>query len=535
MRLSTVLRFSFVGALMFTPAMADDIDQVHEQALKVLRDQSAPTPAKPASAPAAVSPGVDNRDALRKQQAADAEQRRQQQQEERRRKFEQEVQQRELLRQQQRQHDENVARQVGVKQPSAISPDEVHQRALDILRGNESAPSAPAAPVQPAPISPAPQPVPAAVQQPISPVQPAAQPEDIQQRARDILRQQQQEMQRSPSSVQFVAPGQNRVLTAEPTPDEQAIHQRALDILHGNQQAPSAATTTLSPVVTTAPTQTTTITTTPAPAVSVSPQPAPSTLTGSSPSTESADAVHQRALEVLRQQNAQPQPVVSRGLDPKTQEILRRQDQELSRQVGSSSSQLPPASNPSIAVTTAPVSNPSTLPQHELAPEMEARARELLRQQEAASGVTQAPTTSSVAVAPSSNAPQIQYSQELENKARQTILQNSGAQQPVAASNNNANTAAPVVTPVPQNNTAATSSSSGITPSDADVAAIHAKALDTMEHAMNPSPAEQTSAIISAPKPKREKLQELTELYKADKLTPAQYHEARAKILSQAQ
>jgi hypothetical protein len=71
--------------------------------------------------------------------------------------------------------------------------------------------------------------------------------------------------------------------------------------------------------------------------------------------------------------------------------------------------------------------------------------------------------------------------------------------------------------------------------SDADIAAIHAKALDTMDKVRNPSAAELATSVMGSQRPKREKLQELTDLYKADKLTPAQYHEARAKILAQPQ
>src|SRR6185295_17905154 len=39
MRISEFLRASCVGALLFSPAMADDIEKMHEDALRVLREK----------------------------------------------------------------------------------------------------------------------------------------------------------------------------------------------------------------------------------------------------------------------------------------------------------------------------------------------------------------------------------------------------------------------------------------------------------------------------------------------------------------
>ncbi|MGN6385197.1 MAG: hypothetical protein ACTHMT_03050 [Verrucomicrobiota bacterium] len=135
MRLSTVLQVSFVGALMFTPAMAEDIQQVHEQALKILRAQEA--------APADASSGSsvrEQRETLRRQQAAQAEMRRQQQQEERRRQFEAEQQRRQAVRHQITQSTPTTSN------PGSMSPDEMHEKALAILRNSQpgGAVSAPA-------------------------------------------------------------------------------------------------------------------------------------------------------------------------------------------------------------------------------------------------------------------------------------------------------------------------------------------------------------------------------------------------------
>src|SRR6185369_11375049 len=86
--------------------------------------------------------------------------------------------------------------------------------------------------------TPTPTPAPAAQAAPRPTPPPATTPapsEDIQERAREILKQQQAEMQKTPSSVQFATPGQTRSLTAEPSSDEEAMHQRALEILRGGQ------------------------------------------------------------------------------------------------------------------------------------------------------------------------------------------------------------------------------------------------------------------------------------------------------------
>jgi len=457
MRLSTVFQVSFVGALMFSPAMAEDLDQVHEQALKVLRGQATNAPAKPATAPVTAAPAtVGDRDGQRKQQNADAEIRRQQQQEERRRKFEQEVQQREMLRQQQRQYDENVARQLGVKQPSAQSPDELHSKALEILRTGQSATTTTTTAPAPAPaltqpiVQPTPPPAAQAAPRPTAP--PATTPapsEDIQERAREILKQQQAEMQKTPSSVQFATPGQTRALTAEPSSDEEAMHQRALEILRGGQPQPQPTTVTIPPRPTPPPSQPATVQKTqsvPAPQPSIQPQPAPTVATTTAPPTETANTdVHSRALDILHQQSSSTvQPAVTQGtgLDPRTQEMIRRQNQELSRQVPSSS--LPAASTATVASRP-----PENLPEHELTPEMESRAREILRQQSTASVQ---PTPAAAQPAPStvspSSASDVQYSKELEARARQQLLDRAQANQ----------TTQPNQTPQP-NNTTPTSSS----------------------------------------------------------------------------
>jgi hypothetical protein len=214
-------------------------------------------------------------------------------------------------------------------------------------------------------------------------------------------------------------------------------------------------------------------------------------------------------------------------LDPETKEILSRQNAELSKELGHTSSSLP-------QIHSAPT-NLGSLPPHALAPEMEAQARQILRQQEAANttaaNVRSAPSSGSTVAAaavPAAQAQnQIPYSREAEARARQELLNQPQASTSPQASANNS------ITP-PQSNLspAATPPPAGGA-TDAELAAIHAKALDTMEHVLNPSPKERSNEILSAKKPKREKLHELTDLYTADKLTPAEYHAYRAKIIAQ--
>ena len=553
MRLSTVLQVSFVGALMFTPAMAEDIQQVHEQALRILRAQEA--------APADTRSGSsvrEQRETLRRQQAAQAEMRRQQQQEERRKQFEAEQQRRQAVRHQITQSTPTTSN------PGSMSPDEMHEKALAILRNTQpgGAVSAPASgelapsqlPKQSVPqaasavAAPAPTIVAAAPDSTPSP--------EVQERARQILKQQQAEMQKAqPAPATVSAPAST---LSGNTPEQEALHERALEILRQQTATSQATVQPVQPA--------------PAPAVSPSSAPAPAAPVASAPAVTApavtpaptqavtvqstapapgmsgdVDLIHEQALRVLHQDLGQPTGT-AQALDAKTREIISRQNQEIARQLGTTHSSMP-------ALNSTPT-QASSMPQHELAPEMEARAREILRQQMANSSTTAAAITPSptpatsvpvrTSAANNSNTQeQVQYSRELEQKARQTILNNSQNASATAPTTAPAAAPAPSVTPTPAPapqapnvvNTTPAPAAGATTKnqSDADIAAIHAKALDTMQHVLNPTPLEQSNQILSSQKNKREKLNELTDLYKADKLTPAQYHEYRARILAQPQ
>ena len=102
MRLSRLLKLSFVGSLLFTPVMAQETDKVHEEALKVLRSGSAATNA-PAAAPAAVAGarGPETRAERAARLKAEAQQRlaeRERLQAEKRRQFQEYVRERERMR-----------------------------------------------------------------------------------------------------------------------------------------------------------------------------------------------------------------------------------------------------------------------------------------------------------------------------------------------------------------------------------------------------------------------------------------------------
>ena len=157
MRISKVFKASFAGALIFSPAMAQQAGEVHEQAQKVLREQlasgatNASTPA--ISSPSQILPVQPSRPAgpgdeaarLRGERearmAAEAQRRmteRDRLQEERRKQFEEYVKERERLRDQQRSHEETAARQAG----QIRNTRDIHSQAQQILRGTPTGGSA---------------------------------------------------------------------------------------------------------------------------------------------------------------------------------------------------------------------------------------------------------------------------------------------------------------------------------------------------------------------------------------------------------
>src|SRR5687768_17055583 len=102
MRLSRLLKLSFVGSLIFSPTMAQEASNVHEEALKVLRSGTASTNnGSRTAAPAATPAGRETRaerDARLKMEAQQRVAERERLQAEKRRQFEEYVKERERLR-----------------------------------------------------------------------------------------------------------------------------------------------------------------------------------------------------------------------------------------------------------------------------------------------------------------------------------------------------------------------------------------------------------------------------------------------------
>src|SRR5688500_9190548 len=160
MRLSRLLKLSFVGSLLFTPLMAQETDKVHEEALKVLRAGTATTNA-PTAAPAAArgargSETPAERNARLKAEAQQRLDERERLQAEKRRQFQEYVRERERMR-------------------SGAAPGTVHDQALKTLREQPAAGAtppattpAPATTTSPAPAATAPaaRPAPAVQAQP---------------------------------------------------------------------------------------------------------------------------------------------------------------------------------------------------------------------------------------------------------------------------------------------------------------------------------------------------------------------------------
>ncbi len=506
MRIAEFLRASFVGALLFSPAMADDIEKVHDEALRALREQLGQTSA------AQVDPQ------MAKERAEQRNTDREKLQAERRQQFEQFVKERERLRQQQHEYEVNVARQAGQIKPDDYNPahspalvalhqnteaamqlaqadaEDVHAKALEVLHQQVQNQSAPAT----AP----------AVQTPSTTTSPATstpQPSpDLQRRLKQMqLELEQEEAQKAkargdakPASVTIVPP----TVSTTPTPDAytRELEQRAQSMV---EQSPTSMQM-------------------------------PRTTPGASSAT------------------ANP----SQGLDAATREMIRRQDQEISGKMSA------PAASTAKAKTPSPASTP--LPQT-LTSEQEAAALAALRQQEQQSRPavqTAAPsisnpssaTPAAKSVAPpkaaavtqrtETDAADVQYSKELEDRARQILLeraQNQQATTAIQAAPAPAPAASPVENPspvpvqsaAPAAGAASTAAPSTVTPTAAP-SAIPAASPDVHSQAQQALEQINTGTV---PRTRMERLKEITDLYRADKMTPAEYHQKRAQILAEPQ
>ena len=502
MRLSTILKISCLSTLVFSPAMAQEAEEVHEQALKVLREQLANPPTNSISRPSLpesrriegeIQRDRNEQNMLRREQAEAERARRDQLHDERRQRFEQEMREREFIRQRQRDYDESIARQMRALNPN-MSTDEVHSQALSVLRGE----TPPAEEIS--------QPVPQSSAAPAT----------------------------APVTTATIAPA-----AEENVVSQEEVHQRALEILRSQQAATQG--TTPAPVASRP--EPAPVAVTPAPVQPV-PAPAPVTPTPAAPPREPApvyaqphiNEVHDQALQVLRQQQAQPaaaQPTAAPGPQPSPELVKRMQETGIAR----TTPRPTPAPTPAPAATPAPAPRPAAAPapaQETLPADLEARAREILREQQAQVAAAPAATPQPMArpataprtsAAPANTQANDQYSRELEEKARQ-LLQERAQSQPSATQ--------PAATPAPAPVSAATPAPAAVPPPATSAAPaaqpapddVHARALETLRQGGGPA----------GPQPalsKREKLRQLTDLYKADKITSAQYHQQRAKILAE--
>lgn len=597
MRLLRIFQLSFVGAALFSPTMADDAEKVHEEALRILREQ---TGGSTNNAPLSVAnPGVSTttartnatsaaaakaeREARAKAEVQQRLNDREKAQAEKRRQFEEYVKERERLRQQQRQYDDNLSKQPAPGKPTGVAPasaDDVHEKALQILR--ETKPQASAtAPATSAAIQPSLEPAGAGA---------TSSSDAAQQQALETLRAKKAEadstvhtapkMRTQPVSEAEVAPRVTAATMAQAEPDR-AAQEKALEILRQQMAAPSTA-----PAPSVAPAPAASPEPTPSPYLQqrlkemqnelAAPQSKPTSAAAASEPAAVPDSYIKELEEKARRAAQENQSVVqpaaptappapapavtssrspapspasapsTRGMDPKTREMIERQDRDIARRTGS-------ATPTAAAVARPPYSRG-------LSPEAEAQARAILRQQQemggnasAASQPMSAPVstasstpastqqppinaTASVSAATPQDNSQVQYSKELEERARQILMERAQTQQSATS---------PAAMPSSANVTASTQPASGTTfatpagtASAAQAAAVasttsgepeqvHSKALETLNRIR---PGEEPGGL---PRTKQERLRDLTELYKADKITPSEYHQKRAAIIAE--
>ena len=547
MRLSRLLKLSFVGSLLFTPAMAQETDKVHEEALRVLRSGSATTNA--AAAPAAVAPGARGPETRAERSArlrAEAQQRlaeRERLQAQKREQFQEYVRERERMR-------------------SGAAPGTVHDQALKTLRQQTEAGNtasavtpAPAATATPAPAATAPaaRPVPAVQPQPAQapttptpaarPAPPQSSNNNVQQRALDIVREQREQPSSAagtPVRESELAP---RTLATPSARNNTADkHQQALEVLRQQTGQSSTAPAAAAQPATTARQD------------DLKPSPelqrrldemnkelnTPPPRATTQADNEYTRELEQRALQMMQNQNratpaavtaapASSTPTVTRSTTPaannsaqeaeRAREAIRRQEEQLRRQSSGVASSAP---------VSRPVTTPPAARSNAVDPAAEQRAREILRQQQqAVSNTSTAPTTAATTPPPAASvrstspapATDTQYSQDLENRARQALL---------ARAQDQPNTAAPQAETAQQAATAASSGNISTAPVyNPEIDRLHSRAYETL---VQVEPGEAGQARL---KSKQERLRALTDLYKADRMTPAEYHQRRAAILAE--
>lgn len=231
------------------------------------------------------------------------------------------------------------------------------------------------------------------------------------------------------------------------------------------------------------------------------------------PAMQPADSAPAVAARPATTPSPKPEPTpASTGMDSKTREIVERQNREMAMQ---------PA--PRVRAPAA----------RGLSADEETRAREALHQQQQMlgnasmkEGSAMAPAMSPQPAAPATAMPppaaspapagsEAPYSKELEERARQILMERSRAEQAAAqpAMTAPAKTTAPRSTPPTKN-----------APPKTMQAAPSVSPMPAAAPPANESPARMS---------KRERLREITDLYMQDKMTPAEYHKRRAEIIAE--
>lgn len=515
MRFSTILKMSCLSTLVFSPAMAQEAEDVHAEALKVLREQLA----KPLTNSFSTRPSIgesrriegeirrdrDERNMLLREQAEAERARRKELHEQKRQEFDQELREREFIRQRQREYDESIARQMRALNPDMATED-VHSQALSVLRGTEPA-SAPAASPTPAPATT--EAIAPAAERVSEPAAVAETPEELHRRALEILRANQEvQVERAveanpqrtvtpaviPPRTTEVSPAPAATAVVEPVAAPSDEYIRDLE-RRAVQMVPAAEAPDRAPVATTPPPSR------PAPA------PAPAAPAAQQAPQPSVAEIHDKALQALRQQSAAAAPVMEQRA-PQATETIQRQNVDVTRSASQSS----------------PAAAPRTREAQPVPANLEESARAVLRQQQQAQlSPAPAAATAPRAAAPATSQANEQYSRELEERARQILRERAQAQQSATA---------PVATPAPETAPASVpaelpapqaATAPATTPSSA--ADVHLRALEALRQGTGSG----EPAVLT----KREKLRALTDLYRADKIGSAEYHQKRAQILAE--
>ncbi|MDB6037616.1 MAG: hypothetical protein JWM99_1457 [Verrucomicrobiales bacterium] len=286
------------------------------------------------------------------------------------------------------------------------------------------------------------------------------------------------------------------------------------------------------------------------------PVPATAVLSSSVPAEAPGSGLNEKTRRLLIRQNkeleksagktATPAPASDSGqIDPyaRAREVLRNQpnstkDAPVSPSIATPSTSAPaspaivvvtpPAAQLSAPVQAAPAALPSTVittPQPPSSPDRSdavlERAREILRQQKASNqtvtGNAAPPAVAPAPAAPTASQPTPPLRTEAPAEVDTAVVHARALEALHAQENAEKKSIPPVATkPVP--------------PAEKPVPVVKAPAV------AKPAPAVESTPIVQAApaaKTKKEKLADLLELYKADKITPGQYQEERAKIIAE--